>query len=75
MLMLISSLMERFSGAVNSLPVNARVNLVDQFGGERTDGRILKVEGRRARVCWPKGEKTEENLSDLVKIDEDIILH
>ncbi|WP_373973667.1 hypothetical protein NT239_08315 [Chitinibacter sp. SCUT-21] len=72
MLMLISSLMERFSGVQNALPVNARVNVVNQFGGERYDGRVLKIEGNRARVCWPKGVKTEEYVSDLVPIDEDV---
>ncbi|QLI81687.1 hypothetical protein HZU75_09175 [Chitinibacter fontanus] len=72
MLMLISSLIERFSGASYALPVNTRVNVVNQFGNERYDGRVLKVEGNRARVCWPKGVKTDEYLSDLVPIDEDV---
>ncbi|WP_348946358.1 hypothetical protein ABHF33_07430 [Chitinibacter sp. FCG-7] len=75
MLMLISSLIERWSGNAVHVPVNARVNRIDHFGGERFDGRVLKVEGNRARVCWPKGEKTDEYLSDLVPIDEDLIWH
>ncbi|WP_034619744.1 MULTISPECIES: hypothetical protein [Chitinibacter] len=75
MLMLISSLIERFSGVANELPVNARVNLAGRFTAERYDGRVLKIEGDRARVCWPKGEKTYEYLNDLVRIDEDVVLH
>ncbi|QLG88953.1 hypothetical protein HQ393_12300 [Chitinibacter bivalviorum] len=75
MLMLISSLIERFSGQSYDLSVNTRVNRAGDFSAEKYDGRILKIEGNQARVCWPAGEKTVEYLRDLVQIDEDPVLH
>ncbi|WP_432722679.1 hypothetical protein R0381_001534 [Jeongeupia wiesaeckerbachi] len=69
--MIISSLFAFFAGKNSDIVVNGRVNrMADLAGSERTDGRVLKIDGDRARVCWPKGEKTEESLSSLVSIVE-----
>ncbi|BCL77066.1 hypothetical protein JHS3_28020 [Jeongeupia sp. HS-3] len=69
--MIVSSLFAFFAGKNSDIVVNGRVNRMASLGGaERTDGRVLKIEGDRARVCWPKGDKTEETLSNLVTIIE-----
>ncbi|WP_028451593.1 hypothetical protein [Chitinilyticum aquatile] len=71
MLNLLNSLLESVSGRQYLIPVNARVNrAAGVLATEKIDGRVLKIEGDSAQVCWPRGEKTRENLSDLVLIAE-----
>ncbi|AOY01174.1 MULTISPECIES: hypothetical protein [Jeongeupia] len=69
--MIVSSLFAFFAGKNSDIVVNGRVNrMADLAGVERIDGRVLKISGDRASVCWPKGVKTEENLSSLIAIVE-----
>ncbi|GAA5785299.1 hypothetical protein GCM10007860_00630 [Chitiniphilus shinanonensis] len=64
-----ASLFHMVRGNHHQITVNDRVNRVAGFDGrERYDGRVLKVVGHRARVCWPEGQKTEEELDSLVQI-------
>ncbi|WP_148713760.1 hypothetical protein [Chitinolyticbacter meiyuanensis] len=58
-------------GRRDNIAINARVNRVAGLDGvERIDGRVLKIVGDRARVCWPTGQKTNEDLASLVLIAE-----
>ncbi|UXY15901.1 hypothetical protein N8I74_02470 [Chitiniphilus purpureus] len=68
---LLASLLALSRGNADRITVNDRVNRVAGLaGGERVDGRVLKIIGQRARVCWPQGQKTEEDLGNLVLIVE-----
>ncbi|HSC81863.1 MAG TPA: hypothetical protein VLC08_16000 [Chitinolyticbacter sp.] len=58
-------------GHRDNIAVNARVNRMAGLDGtEKIDGRVLKIFGDRARVCWPTGQKTNEDLASLVLIAE-----
>ncbi|WP_028453992.1 hypothetical protein [Chitinilyticum litopenaei] len=71
MLKLLSSLVDAVSGRQYLIPVNARVNRsAGLTSAEKIDGRVLKIDGDLAQVCWPRGEKTREYLGDLVVIAE-----
>ncbi|XZG70559.1 hypothetical protein ACTSKR_01505 [Chitinibacteraceae bacterium HSL-7] len=51
--------------------IGDRVNREAGFGGaEKVDGRVMNVFGERARICWPGGRKSMENVADLVRIAE-----
>ncbi|SMC29325.1 hypothetical protein SAMN02745857_03764 [Andreprevotia lacus DSM 23236] len=71
MITIIATAIERFFGTPENIEVNARVNRVAGLAAaEKYDGRVLKITGNRAKVCWPKGEKTVEDLNSLVLIAE-----
>ncbi|WP_035054638.1 hypothetical protein [Andreprevotia chitinilytica] len=68
---LIAALYDRFFGTTENIVVNARVNRIAGIeANEKIDGRVLKLDGDRAKVCWPRGEKTMENVRNLVLIAE-----
>lgn len=69
--MIITSLFTFFAGQNSQIVVNSRVNrMANRTGAERLDGRVLKIDGGRAQVCWPKGVKTDECVNCLVAIVE-----
>jgi hypothetical protein len=69
MISLLGSLYHLFFSASQNIAINTRVNRIATIdGSEKIDGLVMKVEGSRARVCWSKGEKTQEDLRNLVSI-------
>ncbi|QBC43464.1 hypothetical protein [Iodobacter fluviatilis] len=69
MMNLLSSLYNLFFCASNNIAIHSRVNRIATVdGSEKIDGLVMKIEGNSARVCWSKGEKTQENIGNLVAI-------
>lgn len=69
MITLLSSLYHFFFSSSHNIAINSRVNRIATVdGSEKIDGLVMKVEGGRARVCWTKGEKTQEDLHNLIAI-------
>jgi hypothetical protein len=51
------------------IATRSRVNLIGGLDGpERTDGVVEAIDGDRARVEWPNGAKSVEQLRSLVRI-------
>ncbi|AZN37468.1 hypothetical protein [Iodobacter ciconiae] len=69
MISLLGSLYHFFFSTSQNITINTRVNRIATIdGSEKIDGLVMKVEGGRARVCWNKGEKTQEDLRNLVTV-------
>ncbi|WP_293931497.1 hypothetical protein [Iodobacter sp.] len=69
MIKLLSNLYNLFFSASQNIAIHSRVNRIATVdGSEKIDGLVMKIEGNSARVCWSKGEKTQENIGNLVAI-------